>query len=327
MDPILSVRNLQVTFSGLGNQSIATSDISFDVFPGEVLALVGESGSGKSVTALSLLSLLTRQAKATGTVRYRGQDLLSLSEKQLDAIRGKQISMIFQDIMNSLNPVLTIGKQLTEPMICHNGLSQAEARTRAVSLLEQTGIRDAQGIMKKYPHMLSGGMRQRVMIAMALSCDPELLIADEPTTALDVTIQLQIMQLLSSLQKARHMALLLITHDLGLVAENADRVLVLYAGQCVECGDVDTILTHPLHPYTRSLLRAVPGIHDARDQRLYNIPGTVPESYGAMTGCRFHDRCPYKAHCRDYEKNAGLLPVTDTHLTRCAYLLGGDCDA
>ncbi|MDO4484519.1 MAG: ABC transporter ATP-binding protein [Clostridia bacterium] len=314
--PLLSVTDLEISFGRGKKQVRCTDHVSFDVYPGEILALVGESGCGKSITALSILGLLSRQGHVTGgSIRFDGTDLLALQEKQLDEIRGRGIAMIFQDIMYSLNPVFTIGNQMTEGMRRHLGMSREEAKREAVSLLEKTGIRDAQQVMRKYPHQLSGGQRQRVMIAMALSCKPRLLIADEPTTALDVTIQLQIMELLRSLRDEYGMAILLITHDIGVVAELADRVNVMYAGQCVEQAPVDTLLTDPAHPYTQALLKAVPGLHDDRAVRLYSIPGSVPERYDTMTGCHFAPRCPYAAECPGgYE---ALQRMGEQHLCRC----------
>ena len=297
-ETLLEVKDLEISFFAGKRQTRVTDGVSFTVNPGEIVCLVGESGCGKSVTALSVLGLLARQGRVTGgDIRFGDRSLLNLTEKQLDEIRGQDIAMIFQDIMYSLNPVFTIGSQMVEGMRRHLNLTREEAVNRAVELLEKTGIQDAAGTMRKYPHQLSGGQRQRVMIAMALSCKPYLLIADEPTTALDVTIQLQIMELLRRLRDEAGMAILLITHDIGVVAEMADRVVVMYAGQCVEEADVETLLTQPKHPYTRALLQAVPGLHDSRERRLYAIPGTVPERYDNLPGCRFAPRCPLADQC------------------------------
>ena len=315
LEPILEVKDLDIAFDSGKNRVPKTDKVSFSVAPGEIVCLVGESGCGKSITALSILGLLSRQGHVTGgSIRFGGQELLTMSEKQLDRIRGRNAAMIFQDIMYSLNPVFTIGNQLTEGLRRHEHLPKAEARARAVALLERTGIPDAEAVMRKYPHQLSGGMRQRAMIAMALCCRPKLLIADEPTTALDVTIQLQIMQLLQSLRDETGLAILLITHDIGVVAEMADRVVVMYAGQCVEQADTRTLLTAPAHPYTRALMQAVPGIHDDRSRRLYAIPGAVPEDYSGMEGCRFAPRCPYAADCG---KQPLYTPLTEDHPVRC----------
>jgi len=313
--PVLEIRDLEISFFNGKKQTRRTDRVSFDVQPGEIVALVGESGCGKSISALSVLGLLPRQGRVTGgEILYKGQNLLKLTEKELDEIRGKEISMIFQDIMYSLNPVLTIGSQMTEGMRRHLGCSKQQAREKAVKLLARTGIQNPEAVMKKYPHMLSGGMRQRVMIAMALSCEPKILIADEPTTALDVTIQLQIMQLLMSLRDEFGMSILLITHDIGVVAEMADRVIVMYAGQCVEEAGTKELLENPQHPYTQALLSAVPGVKDDKSRRLYSIPGAVPENYHELTGCRFAARCPYAASCTAQGEWTG---TPDGRMVRC----------
>ncbi|MBQ9264580.1 MAG: ABC transporter ATP-binding protein [Clostridia bacterium] len=319
MGALLEINQLNIAFRQGKKLCPVASGVSFSVQPGEILCVVGESGSGKSITALSVLGLLSRQGKVTGgEILFDGRNLLSLSEEEMDRIRGVDIAMIFQDIMYSLNPVFTIGRQMTEGMRRHRGLSKEAAEKEAVTLLERTGIRDAKQVMKKYPHMLSGGMRQRVMIAMALACKPKLLIADEPTTALDVTIQYQIMELLRSLRDETGMAILLITHDIGVVAEMADRVVVMYAGQCVEEAPLRELLTHPAHAYTKALMQAVPGLHDDRSRRLYSIPGYVPQEYGEMTGCRFAPRCPYGAECPE-KREEGMREIAPGHLSRCAY--------
>ena len=315
MEPILEVRDLDIAFESGKTLIPRTDKVSFSIQPGEIVCLVGESGCGKSITALSVLGLLSRQGRVTGgSIRLMGRELLDMTEKQLDEIRGRDATMIFQDIMYSLNPVFTIGNQLTEGIRRHMRLDKAAARERAVALLKRTGIPDAQGVMRKYPHQLSGGMRQRAMIAMALSCRPKLLIADEPTTALDVTIQLQIMELLRSLRDETGMAVLLITHEIGVVAEMADRVVVMYAGQCVEEADVRTLLASPAHPYTRALMQSVPGIDDDRSRRLYTIPGSVPEDYSHMEGCRFAPRCPHAQSCGCRPE---YKPLREGHLVRC----------
>ena len=322
MQKLLEIRDLDIAFRDRKGLMPATSKVSFGIDPGEILCVVGESGSGKSITALSVLGLLSRQGSVTGgEILFEGRNLLALTEREMDAIRGPGIAMIFQDIMYSLNPVFTIGRQMTEGMRRHLGLSREDAWKEAVTLLERTGIRDAKEVMKKYPHMLSGGMRQRVMIAMALSCKPKLLIADEPTTALDVTIQYQIMELLRSLREETGMAILLITHDIGVVAEMADRVIVMYAGQCVEEAPLRTLLTQPAHAYTRALMRAVPGLHDDREIRLASITGFVPQTYGQMTGCRFALRCPHASQC-PYTKEDVMHQVQEGHFSRCRF--GGE---
>ena len=324
---LLELNGVEITF-GKGKDAVRVADdVSFAVEPGEIVSLVGESGCGKSVTAMSILGLLPPQGRVTGgSILLEGKELRGMDAKQLDLIRGRDAAMIFQDILYSLNPVLSIGSQMIEGMRKHLGLGRAEAWARAVDLLARTGIREPEGAMRKYPHMLSGGMRQRVMIAMALSCRPKLLIADEPTTALDVTIQLQIMRLLRQLRDETGMAILLITHDIGVVAETADRVVVMYAGQVVERTDIHTLLTSPAHPYTRALLRAVPGLHDARDKRLYAIPGTVPERYGAMSGCRFQERCELCEGCA-FRAESILAEAAPGHWTRCGRAVSGAADA
>lgn len=293
MEGLLTVEGISVAFAGEGGEDTFVDGVSFQVKEGETLCIVGESGCGKSVTALSIMGLLGEGGRVTqGSVRFEGQELLTLPERALDAVRGNRLTMIFQDATSALNPVLTIGDQLTEAIRAHLPLSRQEAKARAESLLRRVGLSDAARMMRKYPHTLSGGMRQRVMIAIALSCNPRLLIADEPTTALDVTIQAQIMRLLLELKNELGMALLLITHDMGLVAETADRVLVMYAGQVVEEADVQTLFAAPMHPYTQALLQSVPSIRDGAEHRLLTIGGTVPEHYQTIEGCRFFNRCP-----------------------------------
>ena len=319
----LEIVDLEISFRRGKGWARAASGVSFTVRPGEIVSLVGESGSGKSITALSILGLLPRQGRVTGgKIWFDGKDLLSLPEPELDRVRGRDIAMIFQDIMYSLNPVFTIGNQMIEGMRRHLGMDRAQAWREGVRMLTRTGIRDAEQVMKEYPHMLSGGMRQRVMIAMALSCHPQVLIADEPTTALDVTIQYQIMELLRSLRDETGMSILLITHDIGVVAEMADRVTVMYAGQCVESAPAETLLSRPAHAYTRALMQAVPGLRDDRSRRLYSIPGHVPEEYGDMAGCRFAPRCPHGEEC-PYRDQADFISLSPDHLCRCRWTEGG----
>lgn len=316
MSHILEVSDLEVSFSGDGGKNISVDHVNFYVDPGEVVCIVGESGCGKSVTSLSVMGLLGKGGAVTsGRVMFEGQNLLELTEKELDRIRGDRLTMIFQDPLTSLNPVFTIGNQMTESIRVHMGLGKEEAARRACSLLKKVGLPDAAGVMRRYPHLLSGGMRQRVMIAMALSCSPSLLIADEPTTALDVTIQAQIMELILDLREELSMSVLLITHDMGLVAQMADRVLVMYAGQLIEQAPVLELFDHPAHPYTRALLRSVPGIRDGRERVLESIEGMVPEQYDMITGCRFADRCPYRREiCANPQADITIRPG---HLVRC----------
>lgn len=305
MSHLLEVKGLTTVFAGDYGKNITVDHIDFHVDEGEVVCIVGESGCGKSVTSLSIMGLLGRGgAVIDGSVFFDGKNLLSMSEKELDKIRGDQLTMIFQDPLTSLNPVFTVGKQITESIKTHMHLSAKEAYERAIMLLEKVGMPNARGIMKKYPHVLSGGMRQRVMIAMALSCNPKLLIADEPTTALDVTIQAQIMELLGKLQRETGMSMILITHDIGLVANMADRVFVMYAGQMIEEASVEELFERPIHPYTRALLDTVPTIRDDAGRRLVSIPGIVPESYDNIKGCRFADRCKYRRpECDEPQKD------------------------
>lgn len=316
MAHLLEVEDLTTIFRGDYGRNISVDHISFHVDQGEVVCIVGESGCGKSVTSLSIMGLLRRGGAVTdGSVLFDGKNLLTMTEKELDQIRGNELTMIFQDPLTSLNPVFTVGSQITESIRTHMQLSKEEAKMRAAELLVQVGMPDAAKTMKKYPHTLSGGMRQRVMIAMALSCNPRLLIADEPTTALDVTIQAQIMKLLKELQQEREMAMILITHDIGLVANTADRVLVMYAGQIIEEAPVDEIFANPKHPYTQALLRTVPTIRDDADRKLQAIPGIVPESYDDIAGCRFADRCPYRRE--ECSKPQKAYSFGEGHTARC----------
>ena len=323
MEPVLAVKDLQVAFSDDKGRSISVDRISFQVNPGEVVCLVGESGCGKSVTSLAVMGLLGRGGSASGSARFLGKELLGLPEKELDQIRGNSLTMIFQDPLSALNPVFPIGRQIMESMEAHTSLSRREREEHAAELLKKVGLGDISSIMEKYPHQLSGGQRQRVMIAMALACGPKLLIADEPTTALDVTIQAQIMELLLKLREETGMAILLITHDMGVVAQMADRVLVMYAGQIIEQAPVFDLFDRPAHPYTRALMAAMPTVGRGREHVLSSIRGTVPERYDQMTGCRFGPRCPYRTEgCgepqidREFD-TAGRGPEEQNRLVRC----------
>ncbi|ONG47399.1 ABC transporter ATP-binding protein [Pseudoroseomonas deserti] len=293
---LLEIRNLTTAFGTESGQVTAIEDISFGIEPGEILGIVGESGSGKSVTALTVMGLLPRPpAKIlSGSVMFDGQDLTKLSERQLQKIRGPGIAMIFQEPMTSLNPVFRIGEQIMETIRAHERLSPRALRDRAVQLLAKVGIPSPERRMDDYPHQLSGGQRQRVMIAIALACNPRLLIADEPTTALDVTIQAQILDLLMDLRDELGMAIMIITHNMGVVAETADRVLVMYAGRIVEQSPVERLFDAPLHPYTRGLLDCVPSLEHDRP-RLVAIPGSLPEPARRPSGCRFRPRCAHAA--------------------------------
>ena len=293
MSHILEVSDLEVSFSGDGGKNISVDHISFYVDPGEVVCIVGESGCGKSVTSLSIMGLLGRGGSVTsGRVLFEGKNLLAMTEKELDQIRGDRLTMIFQDPLTSLNPVFTIGNQMTESIRVHMGLGKEEAAARALMLLKKVGLPDAAAVMRRYPHLLSGGMRQRVMIAMALACRPELLLADEPTTALDATIQGQILRLILDQSRERGMAVLLITHDLGVVAEVADVVGVMYAGRLVERAPARELFADPRHPYTRGLMHSAPSRRSMGLSRLPTIPGSVPSLQNMPPGCPFQPRCP-----------------------------------
>ena len=289
---MLEVAHLTTVFDLPGGQTVpAVNDVSFDVRSGETLGLVGESGSGKSVTALSIMRLIEAPGRiASGSIRFKGRELLTLSEADMRAIRGVEVSLIFQEPMTALNPVFTIGNQIAEALLVHGRTSRRTARARAIELLEAVRIPNAGRIVDDYPHQLSGGMRQRALIAVALACTPALVIADEPTTALDVTIQAEILDLLREMKSAFGLSLLLITHDLGVVAETADRVAVMYAGRIVEHGPVRAVLRDPQHPYTRGLLASMPG--GVRGARLRGIDGSVPLLGALPPGCAFHPRCP-----------------------------------
>jgi oligopeptide/dipeptide ABC transporter ATP-binding protein len=298
--PILQVENLRTWFTTDGGVARAVDGVSFHVNPGETLGIVGESGSGKSVTSLSVMRLIPQppgKIQEGSRILFRGsngemEDLAAASEQRMRQIRGNDIAMIFQEPMTSLNPVFTVGDQIIESLRLHQGLNKKQARVRAIEMLQLVGIPIPHQRVDEYPHQLSGGMRQRVMIAMALACDPKLLIADEPTTALDVTIQAQILELLNRLQSELGMSIILITHDLGVVAETCDRVIVMYAGQVFEEGPVDDVFHDPQNPYTEGLLRSMPKL-GGQVERLAVIPGVVPSPLNWPAGCRFHDRCPY----------------------------------
>ena len=309
---LLSVKNLSTEFPVKKGIVKAVEDVSFDVDAGEILAIVGESGSGKSVTSLSVMGLLAEPGHvAGGSMEFEGKDLVHLSERDYRALRGNDMAMIFQEPMTSLNPVYRVGKQIVEAIRTHENVSKKEARERAIDMLRKVGIPSPEKRIDDYPHQMSGGMRQRVMIAMALSCNPKLLIADEPTTALDVTI----LDLLRRLRDDTGMAVLLITHDLGVVSETADRVVVMYCGQVVEEAEVRTLFDHPMHPYTLGLLKSIPRLEDDDSKRLYMIKGMVPNPLEMPPGCHFSDRCD---SCMDIcrTKVPELVDV-DGHKVRC----------
>lgn len=314
---ILKVNDLQTHFKSDSGTVRAVDGVSFEVVEGETLGVVGESGSGKSVTSLSIMKLLkdTPGKIAGGEILYKGKDLTHLSESEMRKIRGNEIAMIFQEPMTSLNPVFKIGKQLEETIRLHLKLSKKDSRLRAIEILEAVGISRPDKIIHDFPHQLSGGMRQRVMIAMAMACKPKLLIADEPTTALDVTIQAQILDLMKNLNKSEGTAILLITHDLGVVAEMCDRVVVMYAGRAVEESDVRSIFANPKHPYTQGLIASIPKIGERVD-RLQSIPGNVPLPTRMPEGCKFAPRCPFAMDIC-WEKEPEFKKQSGEHAVRC----------
>jgi oligopeptide/dipeptide ABC transporter ATP-binding protein len=315
---LLDVRSLQTQFVTAGGVVRAVDGVSWDVRAGETVALVGESGCGKSVSALSIMRLVSAPAGRIvgGEIVFRGRDLLTLSEEEMRQVRGKDIGMIFQEPMTSLNPVLSVGRQLTETVEIHLGMTPAQSRARAIELLSLVGVSDPERRLSQYPHQFSGGMRQRMMIAMALSCNPALVLADEPTTALDVTIQAQILELMKDLSRRLGVAMLMITHNLGVVARYADRVNVMYAGRIVERGTAREIYANPRHPYTLGLLRSVPRLDEPRRAKLQPIPGQPPDLTRLPAGCAFAPRCGYAIErCR--REAPGLEPVGPDHVAAC----------
>ena len=318
--PELLVKNLKVSFAASKKELIAVRGISYQLNQGEILALVGESGCGKTVSALSILRLIQEPPGkiVSGEILFAGKDLLKLKKKELQDLRGKDIAMIFQDPMTSLNPVLTIGEQIIETLLRHTSLSRKKAREKSFRLLEQVEIPSPQQKLDQYPHQLSGGMRQRAMIAMALSCSPRILIADEPTTALDVLIQAQILSLLKKIKNDTQMSILLITHDFGVVAEVAERVMVMYAGEIVESGSVNDLFRSPLHPYTIGLMESIPTLESTQQKlsKLKEISGTVPSLSQVPFGCPFHPRCS-SAETRCKTDKPKLKKISQTHSVSC----------
>jgi peptide/nickel transport system ATP-binding protein len=321
--PVLDVKQLQTTFFSGDGEIPAVDQISFSVNKGEILGIVGESGCGKSVTSLSIMKLIPQPpGKITnGEIWLNGENLVQASEKRMRQIRGNEVAMIFQEPMTSLNPLFTIGNQLIEGIRIHKKISKREARVEAIEMLKLVGLPRAEQIIDEYPHQLSGGMRQRVMIAMALSCHPRLLIADEPTTALDVTIQAQILALMKDLNEKLDTAIVMITHDLGVVADLCQRVIVMYAGKIVEEAEVRDIFKNPKHPYTVGLLQSVPDVREKKE-RLYSIPGNVPKPGSIQKGCRFSARCD-KVHDRCYIEDPKLYQLENGQSVRC-FLHEGD---
>ena len=318
-NPMLSVRNLRTYFYTEDGVVRAVDGVDFDVYEGETLGIVGESGSGKSVTSLAILRLLDPKGKIEdgSEIIFNGKNLLDLNEDEMRKIRGNDIAMIFQEPMVALNPVFTIGDQIMEAILLHQDVDKKKAREMAIDMLRKVGIPEPEKRVDEYPHELSGGMRQRAMIAMALSCRPKLLIADEPTTALDVTIQAQILELMKSLQKEYGMAIILITHDVGVIAENADRVVVMYGGKVMETSDVRTTFRKPKHPYTWGLLNSIPRL-DIEQERLYSIPGMVPDPLHFPAGCRFSNRCEFGEEKCSVEMPP-LVEVESGHMVRCFF--------
>ena len=316
---LLQVKDLRTYFHTEDGIVKAVDGVTFDVYSGETLGIVGESGCGKSVTSLSVMRLLDEKGEiAGGKIIFEGRDVMAIPESQMMKIRGNDMAMIFQEPMTALNPVFTVGFQIMEAILLHQDVNKEQARTMAIDMLRKVGIPEPEKRVDEYPHELSGGMRQRAMIAMALSCNPKLLFADEPTTALDVTIQAQILELMKSLQEQYGMALVMITHDLGVIAEMAQRVVVMYAGKVVEYAEVLTLFKKPRHPYTWGLMNAIPKLDEDKEV-LYNIPGVVPDPLDFPDGCRFNTRCPLATDkCRKEEPP--LVEVEENHTSACWYV-------
>ena len=313
---LLKIENLTIGFPTKSGIHTVVDHVNLEVGKGEIVGIVGESGSGKSMTSLAVMGLLSEEAQVSeGSIRLNGQELLGMSREERRKIQGRNMSMIFQEPMTSLNPVMKIGTQVGESLKLHTDLDKETIRKRVIETLASVGLRNPETLIDQYPHEISGGMRQRVMIAMALCCNPKLLIADEPTTALDVTIQAQIMELIRDLQKEIEMSVILITHDIGLVAQMADRVFVMYAGQIIEMASVKDLFYHPAHPYTKALLDTVPGIYDESGRTLASIPGIVPENYDQIPGCRFADRCAFAGE--GCEKKQEMREIEKDHFVRC----------
>lgn len=323
MEPILEVKNLKTYFYTEEGVVPAVDGLDFKLNKGETLAIVGESGCGKSVTSLSVLQIVPMPPGkiVDGEILYKGEDLLKRPEKKMRSIRGNEISMIFQEPLTSLNPVFTIGKQITDILKMHQAMTKTNAKKKAIEMLQKVRIPSPEKVIENYPHQLSGGMRQRVMIAMALACSPSILIADEPTTALDVTIQAQIMQLLSVLKKEQDTSIILITHDLGVVAQIAQSVMVMYAGQAVEYADVKNMFQQPLHPYTKGLLKSIP-VLGAEQDSLYSIKGNIPTPKDYPKGCRFSPRCS-EAYGKCMKEPPPLITLADGRKVRCWKYTGG----
>ena len=315
MKPLLEVKDLDVGFETPDGRVHAVNHLNFSIKPGETMALVGESGSGKTQTAMAIMGLLAENGHYSGQAIFKGKDLLQMNTTELNQHRGNEIAMIFQDPMTSLNPYLRIEKQMIEVVMYHQGLNKTEAKAQAIEMLRAVRVPDPERNIRLYPHEFSGGMRQRVMVAMGLLCEPDLLIADEPTAALDVTVQSQITHLMSALRQESNTAIMLITHDLGVVAGLCDRVLVMYAGEAVECGSVEQIYYDPRHPYTQGLLKSVPRLDRPEDDSLEAIPGNPPNLLNLPKGCKFRDRCPQAFEsCKE---KPPMQLTEDRHAYRC----------
>lgn len=317
---VIEVENLSTVFRPKKEKIRAIDGVSFSVCQGEMVGIVGESGCGKSVTSQSIMRLYDEKEEAaySGSVKFEGRDLMQIPYKEMDQVRGNQIAMIFQDALSSLNPVYTVGDQVMEAILIHQNVDKKTAWEKAVDMLTRVRISEPEKRMKQYPHELSGGMRQRVMIAIALCCEPKLLIADEPTTALDVTVQAQIMDLMQELKEAQNMGVILITHDMAVVAENCDRVIVMYLGQMVEEADVVEIFEHPMHPYTIGLIRSIPQMTTDPKEELYMIEGSLPLLTQIEKGCRFASRCPHATDkCREEEPE--WREISNGHSVRCHF--------
>jgi peptide/nickel transport system ATP-binding protein len=320
---LMEIRNLKTHFHTKNAVIRAVDGVDLDVNEGQIVCIVGESGSGKSMTSLSIMQLLpkARGLVVEGEVLFEGKNLTKLADKEMADIRGDRISMIFQEPMTALNPVMKVGEQITEVLLRHRDVSRSAAHAKAVEMLRFVGVPRAEHIVGEYPHQLSGGMRQRVMIAMAMVCEPKLLIADEPTTALDVTIQIQVLELMKKMRDELNTSIILITHDLGVVAEMADHVVVMYAGQVVESVHADVIFETPLHPYTQALLASIPSLEEEKEE-LYSIPGTVPSAGAFPPGCRFADRCS-RVQPSCIEKMPELREIQPGHFVRCDLVQNG----
>lgn len=319
-EKILEVKNLKTTFTTLRGKVVAVDGVSFSINKGEIVGIVGESGCGKSVTSQSIMRLYDEKklAKHDGEILFEKKNLLELKSSEMEKIRGNDISMIFQDSLSSLNPVFKVGDQIAEVLRIHQGMTKKEAWVKAEEMLRVTGIPAPEKRVNNYPHEMSGGMRQRAMIAMALACQPKLLIADEPTTALDVTIQAQIMELIKDLNKEFNTGIMLITHDLGVVAQTCNRVIIMYLGQIVEEGTVEDIFDNPLHPYTMGLIKSISTLNNSQDEKLYMIEGTVPQLTDIGEGCRFCKRCP-RANNKCKKESPEIQKINETQSVRCFY--------